>query len=399
MPESDKMTNSSNKQEWAELLAQVKTWRRHLHMHPEPSFEEYATMDFVCEVLSKNGISFQKGVAKTGVVALIRAAHHAEQEPCLALRADLDALPIEEQNEVAYKSQVPGWMHACGHDVHTSILLGTAVLLQKRRQDLKRPIKLIFQPGEEQNPGGASLMIKAGVLENPEVSELIALHVYPELEVGKVGLRSGLYMASSDEIHVEITGVGGHGALPARFVNPIDVGIAWMQASKQLVEENCPQDVPQVLTFGRFEALGSTNVVSGTARIKGTFRTMNETWRAQAKKILQEQAVQIGAQFGATIEVHIGEGYPFLKNDPALTSHVKEVLQTALGAAHVTELDLRMTAEDFAFYSHHRPVCFFRLGTGNMAKGLTHAVHHPKFDIDEDALEVGIKSMLALALS
>jgi amidohydrolase len=368
-------------------------------MHPEPSFEEYDTMEFVCKVLAENGISFQKGVAKTGVVALIRADHHEQNAPCLALRADLDALPIEEQNEVSYKSQNAGWMHACGHDVHTSILLGTAVLLQQRRQELKRPIKLIFQPGEEQNPGGASLMIKAGVLENPEVSELIALHVYPELEVGKVGLRSGLYMASSDEIHVEITGVGGHGALPARFVNPIDVGITWMQACQKLVQENCPHDVPQVLTFGRFEALGSTNVVTSKASIKGTFRTMNETWRAQAKKILLEQAAQIGAQFGATVEVHIGEGYPFLKNEPALTSHVKEVLQTELGPENVTELDLRMTAEDFAFYSHHRPVCFFRLGTGNAAKGLTHAVHHPKFDIDEAALAIGVRSMLALALS
>lgn len=399
MPVSDKMTNSSSEQEWPELVAQVRTWRRHLHMHPEPSFEEYDTMEFVCKVLAENGISFQKGVAKTGVVALIRADYHEQNAPCLALRADLDALPIEEQNEVSYKSQNAGWMHACGHDVHTSILLGTAVLLQQRRQELKRPIKLIFQPGEEQNPGGASLMIKAGVLENPEVSELIALHVYPELEVGKVGLRSGLYMASSDEIHVEITGVGGHGALPARFVNPIDVGIAWMQACQKLVQENCPHDVPQVLTFGRFEALGSTNVVTSKASIKGTFRTMNETWRAQAKKILLEQAAQIGAQFGATVEVHIGEGYPFLKNEPALTSHVKEVLQTELGPANVTELDLRMTAEDFAFYSHHRPVCFFRLGTGNAAKGLTHAVHHPKFDIDEAALAIGVRSMLALALS
>jgi amidohydrolase len=317
----------------------------------------------------------------------------------LALRADLDALPIQEANEVSYKSQVPGWMHACGHDVHTSILLGTAVLLQEHREQLPRPIKLIFQPGEEQNPGGASLMIKAGVLENPKVEELIALHVYPEMEVGKVGLRPGLYMASSDEIHVEIIGVGGHGALPARFVNPIDVGIAWMQACQKLVEDNCPQELPQVLTFGRFEALGSTNVVSATATIKGTFRTMDETWRAQVKTILHEQAAQISAQFGAQINLTIGEGYPFLKNDLVLTQKVSNILKKELGASNVEELGLRMTAEDFAFYSHHRPVCFFRLGTGNTAKGLTHAVHHPQFDIDEAALEIGVKSMFAIALS
>ncbi|MCE2686242.1 MAG: M20 family metallopeptidase [Cryomorphaceae bacterium] len=381
------------------LLEQVKLWRRHLHMHPEPSFKEYATMEFVCDVLAQNGISFQKGVANTGVVALISAAHHKENQACLALRADLDALPIQEANEVSYKSQVPGWMHACGHDVHTSILLGTAVLLQQHREQLPRPIKLIFQPGEEQNPGGASLMIKAGVLENPKVEELIALHVYPEMEVGKVGLRSGLYMASSDEIHVEIIGVGGHGALPDRFINPIDVGMAWMQSCKRLFEEQCPAAVPQVLTFGRFEALGSTNVVSSIATIKGTFRTMDETWRSQAKAILQAEALDLSKKMNAQINLTISEGYPYLKNDMELTGRVQAILGKELGNSNVEELALRMTAEDFAFYSHHRPVCFFRLGTGNISKGLTHAVHHPQFDIDENALEVGIRSMFAIAVS
>jgi amidohydrolase len=381
------------------LLEQVKLWRRHFHMHPEPSFKEYATMEFVCEVLAQNGISFQKGVANTGVVALIRAAHHSENQACLALRADLDALPIQEANEVSYKSQVPGWMHACGHDVHTSILLGTAVLLQQHREELPRPIKLIFQPGEEQNPGGASLMIKAGVLENPKVEELVALHVYPEMEVGKVGLRSGLYMASSDEIHVEIIGVGGHGALPDRFINPIDVGLAWMQSCKRLFEEQCPAAVPQVLTFGRFEALGSTNVVSSIATIKGTFRTMDETWRSRAKEILQAQALDLSKKMNAQINLTIGEGYPYLKNDRELTQKVQAILEKELGNSNVEELALRMTAEDFAFYSHHRPVCFFRLGTGNSSKGLTHAVHHPQFDIDENALEVGVRSMFAIAVS
>jgi amidohydrolase len=381
------------------LVPQIVAWRRQLHMHPEPSFKEYETMAFVSSVLSAYGISHQKGVAGTGVVAYIAAAHHDPQAPCLALRADLDALPIQEQNEVPYKSQVPGWMHACGHDVHTSILLGTAVLLQAHKENLKRPVKLIFQPGEEQNPGGASLMIAAGALENPRVEELVALHVYPELTVGKIGLIEGLYMASSDEIHVEIEGVGGHGALPARFVNPIDVAIAWMQACQQFVQENCPSTVPQVLTFGRFEALGSTNVVSATASVKGTFRTMDETWRAAVKNALQAKASEVAAQFGAKIKVTIGEGYPFLMNDPALTQKVKGILADTLGLAQIETLGLRMTAEDFAFYSHHRPVCFFRLGTGFADKASNPAVHHPQFDIDENALEVGVKCMLAIALS
>ena len=383
----------------SDILARVKEWRRHLHMHPEPSFQEYETMDFVSTILSSYGISHQKAVAGTGVVAYIAAPHHDPQAPCLALRADLDALPIQEQNEVSYKSQVPGWMHACGHDVHTSILLGTAVLLQANKENLKRPVKLIFQPGEEQNPGGASLMIKAGVLENPKVEELVALHVYPELPAGFVGIKEGLYMASSDEIHVEIEGVGGHGALPERFINPIDVAIAWMQACQQFVTANCPKDTPQVLTFGRFEALGSTNVVTANASIKGTFRTMNESWRASVKKILQEKASEIAASFGAKISIYISEGYPFLMNDKALTQKVKHILTATLGEEKIEELGLRMTAEDFAFYSHHRPVCFFRLGTGFAAKESNPAVHHPQFDIDEDALEVGVKCMLAIALS
>jgi amidohydrolase len=381
------------------LAAELQTWRRHLHMYPEPSFQEFQTMEFVCSILEKHGISFEKGVAETGVVAMIRASWHAPDAHCLALRADLDALPIQELNELPYKSQHNGWMHACGHDVHTTILLGTAVILQQQKEQLKRPIKLLFQPGEEQSPGGATLMIKAGVLENPYVDELVALHVYPEMEVGNVGLRSGLYMASSDEIHVEIEGVGGHGALPARFINPIDVGLSWMQACKTEVSIECPENIPQVLTFGRFEALGSTNVVAATAQIKGTFRTMDEAWRANVHTLLQVQADAIAERFGAKINLTTAKGYPFLKNDPALTKKVETILQQTLGPDHVQELDLRMTAEDFAFYSQERPVCFFRLGVGNKEKGIVHAVHHPRFDIDEQALEIGVKCMVQIALS
>ncbi|MFM8595701.1 MAG: M20 family metallopeptidase [Flavobacteriales bacterium] len=381
------------------LASDLQNWRRHLHMHPEPSFQEWQTMDFVCTILEKHGISYQKGVADTGVVAIIRASWHATDATCLALRADLDALPIQELNDVAYKSQNDGWMHACGHDVHTTILLGTAVLLQEKKEELKRPVKLIFQPGEEQSPGGATLMIKAGVLENPHVAEMVALHVYPEMEVGNVGLRSGLYMASSDEIHVEIQGIGGHGALPARFVNPIDIGMAWMQACKSVVSERCPENIPQVLTFGRFEALGSTNVVAGTAVIKGTFRTMDETWRKKVHELLHMKANEVAASYGAQINLTIAKGYPFLKNDPDLTQRVASILRQALGSEKVHELELRMTAEDFAFYSQERPVCFFRLGVGNAQMGIVHAVHHPRFDIDESALEIGVQCMLKIALS
>jgi amidohydrolase len=288
-------------------------------------------------------------------------------------------------------------MHACGHDVHTSILLGSAVILQANRNDLPQPIKLIFQPGEEMNPGGASLMMKAGVLHHPEVVKMYALHVFPEMEVGNIGLRSGLYMASSDELHVQIKGDGGHGALPEKCVNPIEMGALWMSRVKARFNEECPDAVPHVLTFGRFEALGSTNVIPSEALIKGTFRTMDEIWRSKAYSILMDEANQVSTLFGGEIDLNISKGYPFLKNDETLTADLKVLFESVFGSDHIHELALRMTAEDFAFYSQEIPVCFFRLGVGNKAKGITYAVHHPRFDIDNDALKMGVMAMCSIA--
>jgi amidohydrolase len=337
-------------------------------------------------------------VAETGVVAWIGADHHSINGDCIGLRSDLDALPIHEENDVTYRSQVEGWMHACGHDVHTSILLGTAIILQEERQSLKTPIKLIFQPGEEMNPGGASLMMKAGVLQNPKVTKMFALHVFPEMEVGNLGLRSGLYMASSDELHVEIKGVGGHGALPEKCVNPIEMGAEWMRSVKEVFMKECPVNVPHVLTFGRFEALGSTNVISSEASIKGTFRTMDEVWRARAYELLEQEASRVSQEFSGEINLRISKGYPFLKNDEVLTKQTWKLFQEVFGEEKVHELALRMTAEDFAFYSQEVPVCFFRLGVGNSSKGITYAVHHPRFDVDIDSLKIGIQAMTSIAL-
>lgn len=383
----------------SELFQEVLSWREHMHRHPEPSFQEVNTMNFVSSILTKFGIAHETGVAGTGVVAWIGADHHSKNDACIGLRADLDALPIHEENEVAYRSQVDGWMHACGHDVHTSILLGTAIILQEERNSLKSPIKLIFQPGEEMNPGGASLMMKAGVLEHPTVTKMFALHVFPEMEVGNLGLRSGLYMASSDELHVEIKGVGGHGALPEKCINPIEIGAEWMRRVKSLFKAACPEQVPHVLTFGRFEALGSTNVIPSEASIKGTFRTMDEVWRAQAYKLLEEEAKLVSMEFGGEIQLHISKGYPFLKNDEVLTEQTRTLFQEVFGEEKVHELALRMTAEDFAFYSQEIPVCFFRLGVGNAAKGITYAVHHPRFDVDSESLKIGIQAMTSIALN
>ncbi|MEY4659498.1 MAG: hypothetical protein RJB36_1264 [Bacteroidota bacterium] len=380
-----------------EIFADVLSWREHLHRFPEPSFQEKNTMLFVAEVLRKFGIPHEINVAETGVVAWIGADHHTKEDACIGLRADLDALPIQEENDVPYKSEVDGWMHACGHDVHTSILLGAAAILYAHRNELKKPLKLIFQPGEEMNPGGASLMMKAGVLQNPTVEKMYALHVFPEMEVGNIGLRAGLYMASSDELHVEIKGVGGHGALPEKCVNPIEMGAAWMSKAKERIQGACPQGVPHVLTFGRFEALGSTNVIPSQAHVKGTFRTMDESWRSRAHQILAEEAAAVSQQFGGTIELCVSKGYPFLKNDEQLTRQASNLFQRIFGESQIHELALRMTAEDFAFYSQEIPVCFFRLGVGNKEKGITYAVHHPRFDIDVDSLKMGVMAMCSIA--
>ncbi|SFT68613.1 amidohydrolase [Lishizhenia tianjinensis] len=380
----------------SEFFAEVKAIREHLHQHPELSYQEHETMAFVSEQLTKFGIAHTKGVADTGVVGLIKADHHTGEEACIALRADLDALPIFEKNEVSYCSKNEGVMHACGHDVHTSILLGAAKIIQSLRNELKQPIKLVFQPGEEQNPGGASLMIKAGVLDNPKVERMYGLHVFPEMEVGKLGFRGGLYMASSDEIHVTISGQGGHGAQPHKTVDSILVGAEIVTSLQKIVSRSCDPTMPCVLTFGHFEAMGATNIIPAEVKIKGTFRTMDETWRAKALEMIKFQIENIAQTHGATADVFISHGYPFLKNDEGLTEELKVKARKLLGDANVEDLPLRMTSEDFAFYSQEVPTSFYRLGVRNEEKGIIHGVHTSKFDIDPHALEVGMQMMAAI---
>jgi amidohydrolase len=382
-----------------EIFEKVKGYREYLHANPELSFQEFNTMNFVSEQLTKIGILHERNVAGTGVVGIIRSDHHADDQVCIGLRADLDALPILEANELSYKSKVEGVMHACGHDVHTSVLLGVAELLFEMKDELPNPIKLIFQPGEEMNPGGASLMIEAGVLENPKVSRIFGLHVFPELPAGKVGLKEGLYMASSDEIHLRIQGVGGHGALPEKCVNPLMMGAEFVLIAQALIAESAPAEIPTVLSFGRFEAMGSTNVIPSSAEIKGTFRTMNEDWRMNAHENLEKLAETISLKHKGNIELKISKGYPFLVNSNELTTTLKAVLQNVLGDENVVDLPIRMTAEDFAFYSQKIPVCFFRLGTGFSDGRENYSVHHPNFDVDPASLKTGILSMVLAALS
>ena len=380
------------------IYEKIKGYREHLHQNPELSYKEFNTMEYVAAKLKEIGIPYEKGVAGTGIIGIIRSSKHSENQACIGLRADLDALPIQEQNTAAYKSKVDGVMHACGHDVHTSILLGASEILFELREDLEHPVKLIFQPGEEKNPGGASLLIEAGVLENPKVKEMYALHVFPELEVGKLAIRPGLNMASCDELHLEIIGVGGHGAMPEKCINPILIGSEFIIEAQNIIHKSCPKEVPCVISFGHFDALGATNVIPERAEIKGTFRTMNEEWRQKAAIILMDLANNLENKYKGNVNLEISKGYPFLKNDEELTEKLKTKFKSFFGPENIEGLALRMTSEDFSFYSQTIPVCFFRLGVGNKEKGIIYSVHHPKFDIDSACLKTGMLAMIQAAL-
>jgi len=382
-----------------ELFEKVQAYRHHLHAHPELSYKEYNTMQFVADRLNDLRIDHTVGIGDTGVVGIIRGDHHTKDQACIALRADLDALPIQEENQVDYKSTVDGVMHACGHDVHTSVLLGAAEILNEMRNSLPNPVKLIFQPGEEKNPGGATYMIRDGALKNPEVSKIFALHVFPDMPTGKVGFKEGIYMASCDEVYLTIHGKGGHGATPHQCIDPILIGANILTQLQQVVSRQCDPKIPCVLSFGHFEALGATNVIPSTAHLKGTFRTMNEAWRAEAHELIRRTATHIAQAAGGTVDVVIDIGYPYLENDPATTAQLREIAQEFLGEDKVEDLPIRLTAEDFSFYSQEVPSCFFRVGVRNEDRGIVYGVHHPRFDIDEQALITGVQMMTLAAFS
>lgn len=380
----------------AETAPLVRKWRHHLHAHPELSFQEHETAAFVADRLSEMAIPFQAGVAGTGVIGMIEGRNPSKR--VLALRADMDALPITEENDVAYKSTRPGVMHACGHDVHTASLLGAARILQSVKDGFEGSIKLIFQPGEERIPGGASLLIKEGVLENPAPASIIGQHVMPGLGVGKVGFREGLYMASADEIYLTIHGKGGHGAVPHQSVDVIAIMAQLITALQQVVSRSANPTIPSVLSFGKVEAKGATNVLPNSVYLEGTFRTMDEEWRARAHEKIRLITDGICAAYGARAELEIRKGYPFLLNDEPLTRKSKSAAIAYLGEENVVDLDMWMAAEDFAYYSQTMPGCFYRLGTRNEEKGIVSGVHTPTFDIDEAALETGCGLMAWLAL-
>ncbi len=377
--------------------AEIIAVRHHLHQYPELSFQERKTGQFIADKLKEYGIEHEHGWGENGVVALIKGNTPAQKT--IALRADIDALPILEQNQVAYKSKNEGIMHACGHDVHTSSLLGTARILHELRQEITGTIKIIFQPGEEKLPGGASILIREGVLENPKPSAIFGQHVHPPLEVGKVGFCPGMYMASADELFVTITGKGGHGALPHDCVDPILIAAHMVTGLQQIVSRQTNPIIPAVLTFGKINSTGgATNIIPNEVKLQGTFRTMDENWRAEAHLRMTKLAEGLAESMGGSCEFRIEKGYPFLKNNPALTGRAKALAEEFLGKENVVDLPLRMTAEDFAYYSQIIPACFYRLGTGNPKKGITSPVHTDTFDVDENSLRVGMGLMAWLAV-
>ena len=386
----DKITYLAN-----QIHSDVVANRRHLHANPELSFHEYETSAYVAKKLDELGIEYKK-MANTGLVALIKGAK--QSDAVVALRADMDALPIVEANDVVYKSKNPGVMHACGHDVHTSSLLGTAKILTELKNEFGGTVKLIFQPAEEKLPGGANMMIKEGVLENPKPDAVLGQHVMPLIESGKVGFRSGKYMASTDEIYVTVHGKGGHGAQPQQNIDPVLITSHIIIALQQIISRVADPKTPSVLSFGKVIANGATNVIPNEVYLEGTFRTMDEDWRAKAHEKMKKMAEGIAEAMGGSCDFNIVRGYPFLINEEVLTAAARAYAEDYLGKENVLDLDIWMAAEDFAYYSQVSDACFYRLGTGNVSRGITSSVHTPTFDVDEDSLRLSTGLMTYIAL-
>lgn len=386
----DKIQNLS-----ADIFDQVVGYRQHIHANPELSFKEFETSAFIKKQLEEWGIPYTE-MANTGVVGIIEG--EIPSDKIIALRADMDALPIIEANDKPYASKNPGVMHACGHDVHSSSLLGTAYILNNMKADFGGKVKLIFQPGEEVLPGGASIMIKEGVLENPKPQAIIGQHVMPLIEAGKVGFRSGIYMASTDELYVTVHGKGGHGAQPHQNIDPVLIAAHIVVALQQIVSRNADPRLPSVLSFGKVQANGATNIIPNEVKMEGTFRTLNEEWRKEAKKLMKKMAEGIAESMGGSCDFNIMNGYPYLINEEKLSDNARAYAEEYLGKDNVLDLDIWMAAEDFAYYSQVTDACFYRLGTGNKEKGTSYSVHTPNFDIDEDALKLSTGLMAYIAL-
>ncbi len=378
------------------VFEDVRAFRRDMHKNPELSFQEFKTQKKIQTHLEKIGITQVSVCANTGLVALIEGKNPSKKT--VALRGDIDALPIKEQSTQEYCSQNEGVMHACGHDVHTSSLLGAAYILNQLKDQFEGTIKLVFQPGEEKLPGGASIMIKEGVLKNPDVETMFGQHVMPLIDAGKVGFRKGLYMASADEIYITIHGKGGHAAHPHQTIDPIAISAQVITALQQVVSRSAKPSIPSVLSIGKIVGNGATNIIPDKVEMEGTFRTFDEEWRNEAHKKIEHVVRHVTESLGGTCDVEVRKGYPFLKNHPEKTEFARQAAVEYLGEENVEDLEIWPAGEDFAFYSQEVPSCFYRLGIRNESKGITSMLHTPTFDIDEEALRIGPGLMAFIAL-
>lgn len=381
------------------IFPKVVAIRRHIHQHPELSFQEYETSAYIQEQLTTLDIPF-KLVANTGVVALLEG-EKSPSDTIVVLRADIDALPIHEQNDVFYKSKNEGVMHACGHDFHTANLLGVASVLKGYKAEFSGKIVLLFQPAEEKIPGGAIQILESGILESfgGKIKAILGMHVSPRVPLGKIGLRPGRFMASSDEFYMTIKGRGGHAAEPHRAIDPIMIAAQLLTTLQQVVSRKANPDIPSVLTFGRFIGEGAANVIPEEVKLAGTFRTMDEAWRKEALETVAEISRTLPVALGATVDVEVRHGYPALNNNPELTQQVKNIIQTNMGNDLVQDLEIWMAAEDFAYYSYQYPALFMLVGTNNNDNATQHGLHNPQFNLDEKAFKIGISVFVNAALS
>jgi amidohydrolase len=379
----------------AEILPETIRIRRHLHQHPELSFQEQATSAYVKQQLDEIGIAWRP-IAGTGVLATIEG--HIQGSNVIALRADMDALPIQELNAVDYASKNPGVMHACGHDFHTSSLLGTARILQRCRHEFKGTVKLLFQPAEEVLPGGATWMIREGALRDPAPGAVIGQHAMPRIPAGKIGIRKGKHMASMDSLFVRIIGKGGHGAEPHTLIDPVVIASHVIIALQQIISRSASPKEPTVLSFGKVIANGAVNVIPDEVYMEGTFRAMNETWREKALGLITNMIENVTSGMGGTCELRIERGYPFLVNEEKLAANIRNDAVDYLGEENVIDEDIWMAAEDFAYYSQITDSCFYLCGVGNVEKGISSSLHTPTFNIDENALGISTGLMAYFAL-
>ncbi len=366
--------------------------RRDFHMYPELSFQEEHTSRKIQQILTNQNISFTIGWCKHGIVGTIEGKNPGTR--IIALRADMDALPIIETSTKEYKSTHEGIMHACGHDVHMTSLIGALMILNTMRDQFEGTIKFIFQPAEEKLPGGASILIEEGVLKNPSPQLIIGQHVQPGMPVGQIGLSAGAFMASCDELYITIKGKGGHAAQAHLCVDPIFISAQMISALQGLMSREKPASTPSVLSFGNIRSIGgTTNIIPDEVKLEGTFRSLDEVWRNIAHIRIQEVCSGIASSFNATCDVDIQKGYPCLLNDPEMTGDLIQQAKVFLGEENVKHLEPRLTSEDFAYYTHQIPAVFYRLGVGDVS-----GVHTSNFDIDESAIKIGSGLMAFLAM-